>query len=200
MQTQTCRFCGSIIAGAERRETGNNWLMEAGDCLQLMQSIDTGTVDAVITDPPYGSGGDTAADRMRSAKDKYVSTDASYQRTLADIDGDCLHPEAWQSMMETWARQCRRVLAPDGVFASFIDWRQCYFLIKIMRAAGIKIRGVAVWDKGGCSRPYRGGFRLQTEYIVWAASARYRAPTCTCLACYSTRQGRPARFTSPKSR
>ena len=28
-----------------------------GDCLELMREIPDGTIDAIITDPPYSSGG-----------------------------------------------------------------------------------------------------------------------------------------------
>ena len=29
-----------------------------GDCLEIMQELEDGSVDAVITDPPYGMGWD----------------------------------------------------------------------------------------------------------------------------------------------
>jgi site-specific DNA-methyltransferase (adenine-specific) len=44
-----------------------------GDCLQLLHNIETGSADAVITDPPYCSGGslesqkNTAAQGLRTA-------------------------------------------------------------------------------------------------------------------------------------
>lgn len=141
--------------------------MQQGDALRLMAQIPDGSVDGIITDPPYGSGGDTAASRMRSSKTKYLSSDASYQSTLPDIDGDSIHPEAWTEMMRNWLKQCRRVLADSGVFACFIDWRNGMSLYRQIMAAGIRVRGMVAWDKGRGSRPYRGGFRMQTEYIIW---------------------------------
>jgi site-specific DNA-methyltransferase (adenine-specific) len=66
------------------------------DFRDLKASISPGSVDAVITDPPYGSGGFLAKDTMRASKLKYVRSDASYQITLPNIDGDALHPEAWK--------------------------------------------------------------------------------------------------------
>lgn len=34
----------------------SDWQVITGDCLEVMRGMDTGSVDAVITDPPYGMG------------------------------------------------------------------------------------------------------------------------------------------------
>jgi site-specific DNA-methyltransferase (adenine-specific) len=145
----------------------DGWTMEHGNAVELMRSLPDCSVDGIITDPPYGSGGDTASERMRSSKTKYVSSDASYQSTLPGIDGDAIHPEEWTEMMRQWLAQCRRVLTDGGVFATFIDWRNGPSLMRLIMASGIRLRGMAVWDKGPAARPYPGGFRMQSEYILW---------------------------------
>jgi site-specific DNA-methyltransferase (adenine-specific) len=127
-------------------------------------------VDAVITDPPYGSGGFLARDTMRSSKSKYVSSDASYQKTLPDIDGDSLHPEAWKDLMLNTCKEAKRVLKPSGYLLMFIDWRNKPALQEIIHAAGIQLRGSVVWDKGRASRPAKNGFRNQAEYILWGTN------------------------------
>ncbi len=168
-----CACCGAPIIRAGRREEGPGWVMEQGDSRDLLRMMPAGSVDAIVTDPPYGSGGFTAAERMRSAKEKYVNRGASCQSTLPDIDGDALHPEEWVRRMQEWLAECRRVLTPDGsVFAAFIDWRNGPTLLRLVMGAGIKVRGMAVWDKGLSSRPYRGGFRNQAEYVIWGGLGR----------------------------
>jgi site-specific DNA-methyltransferase (adenine-specific) len=154
------------MAQAAQVAQGDGWLYEQGDCLQLMRKIPDASVAAVITDPPYGSGGDTANARIRSAKSKYVSN-CSYQSTLPEIDGDAVHPEQWVDNMVEWAKQARRVLEPDGVLVTFIDWRNGGSLLRILLSAGIRVRGMAVWDKGPGTRPNRGGLRNQAEYLLW---------------------------------
>ena len=37
--------------------TLNDWRVECGDCLDLLRALPSGSVDAVITDPPYGIAG-----------------------------------------------------------------------------------------------------------------------------------------------
>ena len=58
----------------------NVWLMQ-GDCLERMQDIPDGSIDAIITDPPYGTTAckwdaviplDAMRDAMRLGGDKVV--------------------------------------------------------------------------------------------------------------------------------
>ena len=45
---------------------GDGWTILHGDCLRLMRQMQDGVFDAVITDPPYASGGSTPAEKTRS--------------------------------------------------------------------------------------------------------------------------------------
>ena len=51
----------------------------------------------------------------------------------------------------------------------FIDWRQYPSITDALQRAGWVWRGVAVWDKL-TSRPQKGRFRQQSEYIVWGSN------------------------------
>lgn len=42
-----------------------------GDCLPILKTFDDCSVDAVITDPPYSSGGATMAERQKDPVKKY---------------------------------------------------------------------------------------------------------------------------------
>nr|VFJ93032.1 MAG: Methyltransferase domain [Candidatus Kentron sp. H]VFJ93751.1 MAG: Methyltransferase domain [Candidatus Kentron sp. H]VFK00589.1 MAG: Methyltransferase domain [Candidatus Kentron sp. H] len=55
-------------AHRRKRWEGPGWRMDRGDALALMQRLPWGSVDALITDPPYGSGGDTDAQRSQRGK------------------------------------------------------------------------------------------------------------------------------------
>jgi DNA modification methylase len=41
----------------------NDWRVIHGDCLDVLRTLDAGSVDAVVTDPPYGIGADEAASK-----------------------------------------------------------------------------------------------------------------------------------------
>lgn len=65
----------------------------------------------------------------------------------------------------------RRRLAskPGAPVCMFIDWRQLPAATDALQWAGWIWRGTAVWDKGN-SRPQKGRFRQQAEYIVWGSN------------------------------
>lgn len=44
-----------------------------GDALLRLREMDADTFDAVITDPPYASGGMSMSEKSKSTRDKYTS-------------------------------------------------------------------------------------------------------------------------------
>ena len=46
---------------------GEQWQILHGDTLKLVQSFQPGVFDAIITDPPYASGGTRQNERNRTA-------------------------------------------------------------------------------------------------------------------------------------
>lgn len=44
------------------------WRIEQGDCLELLKTLEPDSVDAVVTDPPYGMNHDTQYKRFRGGK------------------------------------------------------------------------------------------------------------------------------------
>ena len=49
------------------------WEIIHGDALKLLGCFSPGTFDAIITDPPYASGGRTQAEKNKSTAQKYSS-------------------------------------------------------------------------------------------------------------------------------
>ncbi|HNQ99905.1 MAG TPA: hypothetical protein PKN52_07880, partial [Trueperaceae bacterium] len=43
-----------LITVQERYERGQTFRLVHGDCLEVMAGMEAGSVDAVVTDPPYG--------------------------------------------------------------------------------------------------------------------------------------------------
>ena len=50
-----------------------DWEIINGDALKVISSYSPGTFDAVITDPPYASGGRTQAEKNKPTSKKYSS-------------------------------------------------------------------------------------------------------------------------------
>ena len=138
--------------------------LHLGDALEVLREMEPASVDAVVTDPPYGLefmgkewdsfgrdtgngyqekprwGGDrtddTAADpRARSAAPNYYTAGRPFQH--------------W---CEAWARECLRVLRPGGHMLAFGGTRTWHRLTCAIEDAGFEIRD-SVADLTGRDAP-----------------------------------------------
>ena len=154
----------------EKQVIGNA-ILYRGDCLDVLRTM-TDTVDALITDPPYSSGGMVRGDRMQSTAAKYVQS-GSAQRAAHNIDfsGDNRDARSWRFWAWGWLALAQRRMRPGGYALCFTDWRQLPMLTDAFQAGGFVWRGLVPWDKTESSRaPHTGYFRHQCEYIVWGSN------------------------------
>jgi site-specific DNA-methyltransferase (adenine-specific) len=137
-----------------------------GDCLDLLREIPAGTVDALITDPPYSSGGFTRGDRTADPAEKYTHSGTEIIR--GSFSGDNRDGRSWCYWSALWLSEAHRALRGGGYAMVFCDWRQLPLATDAMQAGGFVWRGVVAWDKGeGARAPHTGYFRHQCEYVVW---------------------------------
>ncbi|GAB5444354.1 MAG: site-specific DNA-methyltransferase [Fuerstiella sp.] len=130
----------------------------------LTDLVDRGErFDALLTDPPYASGGLHLGDKSQSTRDKYIQT--STIRTHHDFAGDARSQTGWLHWCALWLNLCRRMLVEGAPVLLFTDWRQIGAAITALEAGGFIHRGIVVWDKKNC-RPTPNGFRAQSEFIV----------------------------------
>ena len=114
-----------------------------GDCLEILPTL--GNVDAVITDPPYSSGGrQQAVTRSLFSKAKKVSEET---RTDEWFLGDNMGSDTYVR----WQRQIARVCLDICTFGSpayvFTDWRQYTNIVTAWETSLWTLRSVVVWDK-----------------------------------------------------
>ena len=50
---------------------GDRWSILHGDSLQIIRQFEPNSFDAIITDPPYASGGSSQTTKNRSTNEKY---------------------------------------------------------------------------------------------------------------------------------
>lgn len=143
------------------------WTLHEGDCLEVMRGMAAGSVDAIITDPPYSSGGLMRGDRMADPVRKYVQSGT--QRVDLTFSGDNRDQRSWTVWMTMWMLQAGRLLRVGGRVYLFTDWRQLPATTDAVQAAGFIWRGIIAWDKGRGARAAHTGFhRHQCEYVVFA--------------------------------
>ena len=56
---------------------GDRWSILHGDSLQIIRQFVPNSFDAIITDPPYASGGSSQTTKNRSTSEKYSSMSLS---------------------------------------------------------------------------------------------------------------------------
>lgn len=145
-----------------------------GDSLKILPTIESGSCQAVVTDPPYSSGGLHTSDRIRDTKDKYVVTGT--KKVAPSFAGDNRDQRSYLTWCTLWLLECYRILAPGSPILVFTDWRQLPTVTDAIQAAGFVWRGVAVWDKTQGVRPNKGSFRQQAEFIVYATKGARPKP------------------------
>ena len=128
-----------------------------GDSLQVMRQLAPSSIDAVITDPPYG-----ISYHGTRRKDK--------TRWFNKIANDTA-PYIW------WLHDAARVLKPGGVLLCFTRYDTEEAFRFAIRLASLEPKTQVIWDKGvhgvgDC----RGDFGLRHENVIFAVKGRFAFP------------------------
>lgn len=134
-----------------------------GDSLAIMRQLPGASYDAIITDPPYSSGGLTTAERKASPARKYIS--GSHLPSFDFDTRDQRSHFAWSVM---WMSEALRLTRDGGWLMVCSDWRQLPTTSDALQVAGWTWRSVVVWDKTEACRPHQGIFRNQAEFVLVA--------------------------------
>jgi site-specific DNA-methyltransferase (adenine-specific) len=121
-----------------------------GDCLEEMRKLEPESVDAIVTDPPYGIG--FQHERWDSAAIREAAARAGHDRLSPN--------QAFEVWARMWATECRRVLKPGAFLAAFGSPRTYHRLACGVEDAGLEIRDTLMWvysEGMSKSRHYPGG-------------------------------------------
>lgn len=146
------------------------WAVLPGDMFAALSRLPGATVDALITDPPYSSGGQFRGDRTQDTTTKYVQSGQALAR--ADFAGDNRDQRSFLAWCTLWLSECLRIAKPGAVACIFTDWRQLPTVTDAVQAGGWVWRAIVPWDKTEASRPFTfiGRPRSQCEYVVFASA------------------------------
>lgn len=121
-----------------------------GDCIEHLRRMKPESVDAVVTDPPYGVA--------------WQSKAAGFGKIANDE-----RPYLW------WLGEAFRVLKPDGAIACFCGYTVQETWRSAIVAAGFTVRSHVVWDKGGYGKgDLVRAFAPRHEIIWFATKGRFR--------------------------
>lgn len=140
--------------------------LHLGDCLEVLPQLSG--VDAMITDPPYSSGGQFRGDRAQKTSLKYVQTDSQIT-CRSEFSGDNRDQRAFLAWSSIWFGYALRCSNPGATACVFTDWRQLPTMTDAVQCGGWVWRNIVTWWKPGV-RMQRGRFSSSAEYIVYASS------------------------------
>jgi len=112
-----------------------------GDCINVMRSFPDNSIDAIVTDPPYGLGKEPDPRKVLSA----WLNDEAYQ-----AGGSGFMNRKWDAFVPSpvvWM-EALRVLKPGGHLLCFAGTRTQDWMMLALRMAGFQIRDVVMWLNG----------------------------------------------------
>jgi site-specific DNA-methyltransferase (adenine-specific) len=99
-------------------------ILYAGDCVEVMKRMPESSVDAIVTDPPYG------LEFMGKGWDGFGT------------------PLGFQTWTEAWAVEAFRILKPGGHLLAFAGTRTYHRMASGVEDAGFEIRDCIAWMYG----------------------------------------------------
>ena len=156
----------------------DNGVLFQGDALAVLRELPDVSVDAVLTDPPYSSGGLHAGARRKEPAAKYQSTGT--KRIYPPMLGDLKDQRSFTMWATLWLSECWRLAKPGAPCLVFSDWRQLPAMTDAIQAAGFEWRGIVVWHKPN-ARPMLGWFRRDTEFVAYAVKSPAKTFTRRCF-------------------
>lgn len=136
-----------------------------GDAFDILHELSG--IGAIVTDPPYSSGGAFRSDRAQTTVSKYVNSDTALYRP--EFAGDNRDQRSFLAWCSLWLSAARRACVPGAPLVSFIDWRQLPVLTDAIQAGGWIWRNTAVWWKPGI-RMQHGRFSSSAEFVVYGTN------------------------------
>ncbi|MFT4077475.1 MAG: DNA methyltransferase [Asticcacaulis sp.] len=122
-----------------------------GDCIATMQQLEKGSVDFILTDPPYIVG--------------YKGRDG---RSVANDDNDRWLKPAFNQM--------HRVLKPGGFCVSFYGWNRVDLFMEAWKSAGFRVVGHIVFRKQYASSARFLRYEHEMAYLL--AKGDVTPPAC----------------------
>lgn len=117
----------------------SNYKLYQGDCLEVMKNIEDGSVDLIITDPPYKTitGGD--------------SNGANSERPKGMLRGNRKLFKHQKMNISDWMPEIYRVLKEGSHCYVFTNSLNLQEMLNEAIKAGFKMHNLLVWEKNNCT-------------------------------------------------
>lgn len=129
-----------------------------GDALELFKQIPDGSIDCIVTDPPYptingGSGGKDSSSTVNRPTGILSKNDGKiFKNNSIDI--------------ANWLPECYRVLKANAHIYIMTNFLNLEYYMKVVREVGFDIHNLLIWEKNNAT-PNR-WYMKNCEYIIFA--------------------------------
>ncbi len=128
-----------------------------GDCLELMKNIPDGSVDLVLTDPPY------LCDYSRH------DSKSRFSKKIANDENN----SANEGMIECYLQECFRIMKDNTAIYCFCNYKKIDFFKQQIEKTGFILKNIIIWDKqrngmGDLSTT----FGYSYEFIIFASKGQ----------------------------
>ncbi|WP_062114048.1 DNA-methyltransferase [Aureimonas sp. AU40] len=126
---------------------GGRIALHPGDCLDRLRLIASGSVDAIVTDPPYALTSIVNRFGKEGAAPAQFGTDGAFARASRGFMGKEWDTGERAFSVEFW-QECYRVLKPGGHVVAFSGTRTYHHIAVAIEGAGFDIRDQLAWVYG----------------------------------------------------
>jgi len=134
-----------------------------GDCVEVLQRIEPGTVDLIFADPPYNL--QLTGELRRPNNTRVDGVDDDWDRFAGFAEYD--------AFTRAWLAACRRVLKPTGAIWVIGSYHNIFRVGGLIQDLGFWILNDIVWRKVNPMPNFRGKrFTNAHETLIWAARDR----------------------------
>jgi site-specific DNA-methyltransferase (adenine-specific) len=125
-----------------------------GDCLDVLRTLEADSIDAIVTDPPYGlefmgkKWDSFGRDTGNGYREKPRMTADHMGKGFKELPNHFEAGRPFQRWCEAWAIECLRVLKPGGHLLAFGGTRTWHRMVCAIEDAGFEIRDSISWIYG----------------------------------------------------
>jgi site-specific DNA-methyltransferase (adenine-specific) len=168
--------------------------LRLGDCLEVLKTIPDNSIDAVITDPPYGIGFMNKEwdnpEKLRQQQERDLERSkirnengtAPVTASFSPFPGQGYKGRKeglwFQQWCQLWAEECLRILKPGGHILSFSAPRTYHRMASAFEDAGFEIRDQLMWVFGsGFPKSHNigkaiGKMEIEHDYEGWGTALK----------------------------
>jgi site-specific DNA-methyltransferase (adenine-specific) len=140
------------------------------DSLKLMKTIETHSIDACITDPPYNISGYNGKKEIGWLNsNKYWKENKNFEKI--DETWDVFKENSYNVFTKAWLDEIHRIVKPNGNIIIFGSYHNIYSIGAILEQMNLKIVNSIVWFKRNAfPNITQRMFCESTEHMIWAVN------------------------------